>query len=264
MPMPSRSEFLDKVSDVVRSRFPLVKLERKPDEFGLSINGCWISLENLYRSLVGHPELLETTVEQWMMEVLLLAEGSPDLRASFDQLKDRILPMLVPGGVGDAPGAAVVAQQLLDGLRIAYAIDSTRSIAYISKKAFEKWGISVDDLHATALKNLLERSETMHAQAEQDEAGRVRVIIMQKMDGYDASRILLPGLHDRLREHLGSPFVAAIPNRDILICFRNEPEIVRKISQHVARDFQTMPHQVSQRLFLITADGIADYAPTGV
>jgi uncharacterized protein YtpQ (UPF0354 family) len=110
--------------------------------------------------------------------------------------------------------------------------------------------------------NLVSRSEAMSAHAAQDEEGRVNLILFQQMDGYDASRILLPTLHDRLREHLGSPFAAAIPNRDILICFRNEPEMLERLAEQIADDYRSMPHQVTDRLFLVTADGIAPLEET--
>ena len=77
------------------------------------------------------------------------------------------------------------------------------------------------------------------------------------MDGYDASRILLPTLHERLKEHLGSPFAAGVPNRDILLCFRDDEETVGRLQAQIARDYKTMPHQVTDRLLLITPDGLA-------
>jgi len=80
------------------------------------------------------------------------------------------------------------------------------------------------------------------------------------MDGYDAARLLLPTLHERLRSYLGSPFVAAVPNRDILICFRNEPDVVEKLTQQIGQDYRSMPHQVTDKLFLVTPDGIAPRA----
>ena len=87
--------------------------------------------------------------------------------------------------------------------------------------------------------------------------GQVNLILFQTMDGYDASRVLLPTLHDRLREHLGSPFAAGIPNRDILLCFRDDEETVGRLAKQIAEDYQRMPHQVTDRLLLITQDGIA-------
>jgi uncharacterized protein YtpQ (UPF0354 family) len=97
----------------------------------------------------------------------------------------------------------------------------------------------------------------MAAHAAQDEDGKINLILFQTMDGYDASRILLPTLHDRLREHLGSPFAAGIPNRDILLCFRNDDETVARLREQIADDYRKMPHQVTDKLLLVTADGIA-------
>ncbi len=77
------------------------------------------------------------------------------------------------------------------------------------------------------------------------------------MDGYDASRVLLPNRHDRLREYLGSPFGAAIPNGDMLLCFGNDAATVAKLKDQVAADYRQMPHQVTDQLLLVTADGIA-------
>jgi len=64
-------------------------------------------------------------------------------------------------------------------------------------------------------------------------------------------------LHDRLKEHLGSPFCAGVPNRDILLCFRNDDKTVGRLREQIAKDYQQMPHQVTDKLLLVTADGIA-------
>jgi hypothetical protein len=79
------------------------------------------------------------------------------------------------------------------------------------------------------------------------------------MDGFDASRLLLPTLHDRLREHLGSPFVAGIPNRDILLCFRDDDETVQRLREQIDADYKKMPHPITDHLLLVTPDGIAPH-----
>ena len=56
----------------------------------------------------------------------------------------------------------------------------------------------------------------------------------------------------RLREHLGSPFVAGIPNRDILLCFRNDDETIDRLRDQIKHDYQSMPHQVTDKLMLVT------------
>jgi len=258
----SREKFIEEILKCVPEKFPLVKLARGDDSFSLRVNGHVVSLENIYRTAVLRPEDMRHHIERWIVELLRAAEGNPDRTGSYDELKERILPMILADGE-DSAHQHTVTQPLVDGLLIAYAIDSDRSIAYIPRVQFENWGVSRDDLHETAIDNLVARSESMSAQAAQDESGQINLIMFQTGDGYDASRVLLPTLYERLREHLGGPFVAAIPNRDILLCFRNEPDTVDRVRTQVAEDYRRMPHQVSDRLLLVTADGIAPWTPQG-
>jgi hypothetical protein len=256
MPTPSREKFVEQVLACVAERFPLVKIARGEQPFSMKVNGHVASLENLYRAVVLHPDESRHQIERWIVELLRASEGSPDRTGSFEELKDRILPMIL----ADKDVAAhknTVTQPLIEGLHVAYAIDSDRTIAYIPQIHFGQWKITRDDLHETAIENLVTRSEAMHAHAAQDENGQVNLILFQTMDGYDASRVLLPTLHEKLREYLGSPFAAGIPNRDILLCFRNEDETVARLREQIHEDHRKMPHGVTDKLLLVTADGIA-------
>ena len=252
----TREEFQLRVIDIIRERFPLVEIAPGDETFSLSVNGAVAPLENLYRVTVLHPDDIKHHVERWAVELLRAAEGSPDQGAAFDDVKERILPMIISGSADDAP-SGVITQTLIEGLLVAYAIDNDRTIAYIPQARFEAWQTTLEDLHKTAIDNLVARSEAINAHAAQDENGNVNLILFQTMDGYDASRILLPTLHDRLKEHLGSPFAAGIPNRDILLCFRDDAETIGRLQKQITEDYHRMPHQVTDRLMLITPDGIA-------
>ena len=238
-----------------------MKLARTKDAFALSVNGQPASLENLYRIVSLRPDEAERHINRWMVELLRAGERGEDRDCSFDTLKSRLLPLIMSSRLAPDPAKRIVTQPLVEGLDIAYAIDNDRTIAYLSRPQFRDWKITVEELHETALNNLVSRSGTMSAHAAQDDDGRVNLVLFQQMDGYDSSRILLPTLHDRLREHLGSPFAVAIPNRDILICFRNDAEMVQRLTRQILDDYQQMPHQVTDQLFLITADGIAPLTP---
>jgi len=189
--------------------------------------------------------------------LLRASEGSPDQGASFEDLRERILPMILSQQQIDPQSPSTISQPLVAGLHVAYAIDSDRTIAYIPKAQFEAWNVPIEQIHEVAIGNLVSRSESIAAHAAPDNSGRVSLILFQTMDGFDASRVLLPTLHERLREYLGSPFAAGIPNRDILLCFRNEPETVDNLRKQIALDYQNMPHQVTDRLLLVTPDGLA-------
>lgn len=256
MPAMTREQFIEQVFRYVPEKFPLVKLVRGEDAFSMRINGHVVSLENIYRVTVLQPEEMKHHIERWVVELLRAAEGTPDRTGSYAELKERIFPMIVADRPGVSPHHAIY-RPLLEGLLVAYAIDSDRTITYIPENQFASWNISRDTLDDTALENLVLRSQAMSAHAAQDESGQINLILFQTGDGYDASRILLPTLHDRLREHLGSPFSAAIPTRDILLCFRNDTETVERLRTQIAEDYRRMPHQVTDRLLLVTADGLA-------
>jgi hypothetical protein len=252
----TRQQFVDQVVGHVKVKFPLVKIAIGDQPFTLRVNGQLAGLENIYRMATLRPEERLHQIDRWMVELLRASEGTPDRFGTFEELKDRILPMVLPGNAADQY-KGTVNTTLVDGLLVAYAIDQDRTISYIPQERFVDWKIPVEDLHELAIENLVARSESLAAHAAEDENGEVNLILFQTMDGYDASRILLPTLHERLRSYLGSPFGAAIPNRDMLLCFRNDEETVGRLAKQVKEDYQQMPHQVTDQLMLVTADGIA-------
>lgn len=256
----TREQFVERVISHTREKFPLVKIARGDEPFSLKINGNIAGLENLYRLTVLKPDDLDHNVDRWIVEMLRAAEGRPEIAEEFDAVKDRIYPMVLVPTEDVARMQSLVVQPLIEGLVVAYALDEGQTISYIPRSQFEHWKISLDKLHETAIANLVQRSEAISAHAAQDENGNINLILFQTMDGYDASRILLPTLHERLREHLGSPFAAAIPNRDILLCFRDDEETVARLRDQIDEDYRSMPHQVTDRLMLITADGLAPHA----
>ena len=138
---------------------------------------------------------------------------APARGPSFGDILLGILPMLLPETATDPDMAMIVTQPLVAGLRVAYAVDSERTISYVSQPALERWQLTLDEIHQVALDNLVARSDAINAHAAQDESGQIYLILFQTLDGYDASRLLLPTLNERLREHLGSPFAAGVPNR---------------------------------------------------
>lgn len=253
----TREQFIVQVMEHIRSKFPLVKLARSESAFGLKINGHSAPLENLYRIAILKPDEIKRQIDRWVVELLRASEGNPDDHGGFDDVKDRLLPVLLSEKPQDVDTAGIVSQPLVEGLRVAYALDQDRTISYLPKVVFEGWGVNLEALHDTAIGNLVARSEAINAHAAQDDSGSVYLILFQTMDGYDAARLLLPTLHERLRGYLGSPFVAAVPNRDILICFRNDAQTVAKLKDQIGKDYRQMPHQVTDDLFLVTPDGIA-------
>jgi hypothetical protein len=262
MDFSSREKFSEFVSEVIRRRFPLARVARGEQSFSIRVNGQTASLENLFRIAKLQPEDAEKHILRWAVELLRFEETSPASLGNLAEVKDRIMPVVLGSPTLALQPGALVTQELLPGLHVAYAIDHDRVISYIPRQVFANWKIELDELHDTAIANLVARSQELPAHTANDESGSVFLVLLQTNDGYDAARILLPNLHDRLSEFLGSPFIAGVPNRDILVCFRDSVEINRRIEQRIEQDYNSWPHQITRQTFLVTADGLAPHDPT--
>jgi hypothetical protein len=252
---PTREQFAHRVIQIIRKRFPLMKVGRARASFSLRVNGKVCALEDLYRQAVMAPKAMPGIVEQWALGLLRQNEGVPESNESFEELHARIMPLLSSSPSADEESQCVE-RPLVADLCIVYVVEG-EPLQRVTVPMLRRWGIDADELHEAALANLVARSEAVVAQAAADASGRISLIQFQCRDGYDASRILLPTLHERLREHLGSPFIAGVPSRDLLLCFRNTQDVVDRMRQPVREGFRHMPQQLSERLLLITADGIA-------
>src|SRR5688572_17546427 len=149
MSTPSREQFVEQVFECVAERFPLVKIARGEQPFSMKVNGHVASLENLYRAVVLSPDEGRHQIERWVVELLRAAEGSPDRTGSFAELKERILPMIL-AEKDVSVHKNTVTQPLIEGLHVAYAIDSDRTIAYIPEAQFAAWHVTRDQLHEAA------------------------------------------------------------------------------------------------------------------
>ncbi|MGF1633951.1 MAG: DUF1444 family protein [Phycisphaerae bacterium] len=255
----NREKFAEQVIDRVRTKFPLVKIGRANRPFAIRLNGKVASLENLYRIVLLKPEDVGHQIERWAVELLRADEGTPDMDADFEQVRSRVLPMILSRDDDEVRDSRLVSQVILPGVRVGYVIDGDRTIAYLPADTLGKWNMDMDQLHELAVQNLVDRSEQMNAHAAQDETGQVNLILFQALDGFDASRLLLPNLHERLRGYLGSPFAAAVPNRDILLCFRQDPATITGLQAQIQQDYRTIAHPVTDQILLVTADGLAPY-----
>src|SRR5262245_47731763 len=138
----SREQFAQRVIEIVRAKFPLVKIGRAEEpSFSLRVNGRIEQLENLYRDAVLHPDRVQEQVEAWTLALLRVSEGMPEVMADFDEIRPRVLPMVISQAVAEASVKSMVSQPLVPGLRVAYAFDDRRTITYIPPMLFERWNV---------------------------------------------------------------------------------------------------------------------------
>src|SRR5436190_4976340 len=115
----SREQFSQRVIEIVRAKFPLVKIGRAEEpSFSLRVNGRVEPLENLYRDAVLHPDRVQEQVEAWTLAMLRVSEGMPELWADFDEIRPRVRPIVVAQGMAEGSAKSMISQPLVPGLHV--------------------------------------------------------------------------------------------------------------------------------------------------
>ena len=118
------------------------------------------------------------------------------------------------------------------------------------------WKVPSDDLHEQAMHNLIVHSHEHIMEGRKSEG--YTMLGLANADRHNATRILLPELHRKLREHLGTTFYAAMPTREVLLAFSiSDDDVLTRVRREIADDFLRTPEGLSPKLFLVTPDGIA-------
>ncbi|MCS6858098.1 MAG: DUF1444 family protein, partial [Sandaracinaceae bacterium] len=113
------------------------------------------------------------------------------------------------------------------------------------------WELSPDEAISAALSNLADRSRGLRV-----EATSSLVFFCGKRDGFDASRILLPELREKLSSFLGSPFYFGIPHRDLLLVTPQDDNAAHMLLDQIQSAFLRAPHRISPSLFIGHPDRI--------
>jgi uncharacterized protein YtpQ (UPF0354 family) len=123
--------------------------------------------------------------------------------------------------------------------------------------------MTADELHALALKNLDRYFDDrpMEFTVAGDEDGP-RLLLPTRPDAYNSARLLSPAFHDTLTEILGQEFAVGAPSRDFFVAVSTQNQAtIDHVRQKVGEDFKQMDHPLSDRLLLMTRDGVSEYAP---
>lgn len=258
--MLSHEEFLTAAIDVARQLRPEATIQRG-EAFNLLLDGQVVFLENVYRKAAAEPAACRRLLAEFLGRVPDAAEMARAV-PPYPQVQRRILPQIFPRDklVGQDGVLPLVTADFPNDTVVVYVIDEPEAYRSIRTMDLQRWSVDAETVHRQALENLTQRSTGVRVNALPDEQGNILAAIFQEGDSYDSSRLLLPGLHENLRPVLGSPFLAGIPNRDFLICFRSGAGALHeRLAGQIAEDHARMPYPISEKLFLVTADGVAAY-----
>ena len=206
-------------------------------------------------ALVGHiADALVRTIQE--------AGGAAPIVNELEM--ERLMPLLKPRAMleeVERTKVEAIAWRpfITEDLIVTLVLDYPHSVRYVRQSEADATGREFDDLLEFALGNLYERTQGEVYELGDDKAGKMYVLATQ--DGYDATRILLSPLLERLSRQVSGEIVIGIPNRDFFIAFGNaNPLIVGQIGQQIKADSKSRPYALTDTLFTFRDGELRVYA----
>jgi uncharacterized protein YtpQ (UPF0354 family) len=172
----------------------------------------------------------------------------------LEEARENVMPLLQAQFDVRGYGFEPASSEAPGDLSVVYVVDTGDSMTVVTPEDVERWGTSVEELHEVALANL-------QRQTDEDEpllcepSGAWELCGWSTSDGYDATRMIVPGLRRQIvREYEGAPAVYAVPMDNVFVALprlaieQGDSEELLRIK--VQRDFQTSDNPVSPELFV--------------
>jgi hypothetical protein len=249
------------VMGLARKHFPLLKVLAK-GRFAIELQGSEINLSNFYRSYLQQPESLDQVILPGLTSVVRLQEWGPDqVMPPLDEVEDRIMPMLYPEEDAAETLKDFVQLPWIGGLTQVFVIDEDDTYRFVHDSMLQQWDLSMESLQELAMENLdsYAADHPMQVNLIGDEQDP-QMLVPINPDPYNSARILGRTFHQRLRELFGPEVIVGVPNRDFFVAVSlNHPTLIGHVRDRVVQDYHAMHHPLTQRLLVISADGVSEY-----
>ncbi|MCZ6835388.1 MAG: DUF1444 family protein [Planctomycetota bacterium] len=258
--MPREPEaFGEQVAKILRRQFPERSIELA-GPMDLILNGKHLGLNNLYRMVLCDPPRGLEIVENYL-DRLVEGDNLGAMPLPLSVAKTRIMPRIQPLSIFEQLDREQVAHMpFVNNTVIVYVIDLPHMTVSITIEQMLKWGLQAEDLDEISRRNLNIYTPELKVQVVDSTEGG-RAAILAEHDGYDAARILLGRLFERLAPELDGDFYVATPARDMFLAMSYEPEeFVERINKRVHLDYRRLPYPITDSLFVVTRDGVAGTA----
>ena len=251
--------FAERIADLLSDQFRNCTLEII-GPMRLQIDEHIIELQDLYRA-VHHSDLDDDDIQDYVDKFIIAVINAQHLMhmdLSLEIAKKRILPRIHAESFLQEQSEHVAHLPFVQHTDIVYLMEFDEVCMAVTEEHMVKWGTDLDDLDTLARENLAKFHPDLTIRVLQGEDGTAAMFNVG--DGYDASRLLLDSLHDKLAPEMGGDFLVAIPNRDVFIAFPLQPkEFVARLAKQVKRDYARLPYPITDKLFYVTLDGIAQW-----
>jgi uncharacterized protein YtpQ (UPF0354 family) len=200
-------------------------------------------LGDAYKEYTANPARQQEIVDGVVQDVVKqMDEGNA--KRSFADVKDKLMPVLKRRvDAQRAKGAAVTP---FDDLDVVYAVQGERFFTVATEDDLQRWGKSTGDIQSLALSNL-ERQTNAEQKLLCEPSGGQKLCGWASGDGYDATRMLVPGLRRQIVKELGGPAVYAVPLESVFVALtRNYAPVIKG---NVLQQFTTGKNPLSPELF---------------
>ena len=201
-------------------------------------------LDDAYKQYTSDPDRQDEIVDGLVQEAARrMKEGNS--KRSFADVSDLLMPMLKRrvdvGRIKDGP-----AVKPFDDLDIIYAVQGDHYFTVATNDDLERWGKSVGEIDSFALANL-EQETNKEQKLLCEPSGGQKLCGWASGDGYDATRMLVPGLRRQIVKELGGPAVYAVPLESVFVALtRNYAPVIRG---KVLQEFTSGKNPLSPKLF---------------
>jgi uncharacterized protein YtpQ (UPF0354 family) len=261
-PLPSPEEFLARFLSLARERAPGRKV-LPTGQLSVLIDGAPLALDQHYRALTCEPEIGDAVFDR-IFAYLTTAEP-PSTDVKFDEVKGSILLTIKPREWLDSADRNVPERSRVlripfpNETAIVFVVDHAHVMRFVSIEESERWEVPPKEMFRLARENLLRVRPEVTERSVLDPSGKLCAIAITEGDGYDCSRIVLPGLFERCLERFGENFGVAIPNRDFLIAFSlDDDKVVDAVRRRVAEDVVRRPYPISPKFFRLGPEGAVE------
>ena len=201
-------------------------------------------LGDAYKQYTSDPDRQDEIVDGLVQEaVRRMEEGNT--KRSFSEVRNQLMPML-KRSVDVSRIENDPATKRFDDLEILYAVQGDHYFTVATKDDLARWGQSVDAIDSLALSNL-EKQTNRDQKLLCEPSGGQKLCGWASGDGYDASRMLVPGLRRQIVKELGGPAVYAVPLESVFVALtRNYAPVIKG---KVLQEFTTGKNPLSPELF---------------
>ena len=201
-------------------------------------------VDDAYREYRAAPARQQGIVDGLAQDaVTQMDEGNA--KRSFADVKDQLMPVLKRRTVVTGAAENPVATRF-DDLDVVYGVQGDHYFTVVTQSDLERWGKSAEEIDALAKSNL-EKQTNKEQKLLCEPSGGQKLCGWASGDGYDATRMLVPGLRRQIVKELGGPPVYAIPLESVFVALtRKYAEVIKG---KVLQEFTTGENPLSPELF---------------